>query len=116
MGTKRAPRTTPHLGMQIFLRVRGQTQFVECTQSDHVALLHAMLPASTNGSEDFYLTHAGKCLSDPSATLGDCGVDAGSVVQALCRLNGAGHVGNVRVIAHNAKSARCDGQNGATTY
>ena len=58
----------------------------------------AFLPSANgsypqDGSEDFYLTHAGKCLSDPSATLGDYGVEAGSVVQALCRLNGGGQAG-----------------------
>merc|ERR1711977_794808 len=89
-----APTRSPslHPVMQIFLRVCGTTQVVECEHSDPVSVLHDGLPTAEGGS-DHYLTHGGRCLADPGATLGECQVGAGSTVQVLYRLNGGGNDG-----------------------
>merc|ERR1711977_364475 len=67
--------------MQIILRLCGQDTIVTCDQSDPVAYLRAFVNLES------VLTYNGLCLSD-GATIGQCGLVDGSIVQVLLCLNG----------------------------
>merc|ERR1712100_439343 len=91
MGSVRRQHPPQPQSMQLCVRMTcGRTVLLECDASDTIGRLHDAISAA-EGTTGHSLRFNGRTLGITSATLRECALEAGSMLQAALPLKGGGN-------------------------